>query len=203
MPAPIRSAHGSDLPYFYDICLKTGNCGKNAEGLFSDPYLIGQYYAAPYLFHDPALCFIAESCGRPAGYIIGAADTTAFDSWFESEWLPILRRRYPPERPAVSAIEGALIAAVNRRVEPPNHIEAPWYPRHPAHLHIDLLPELQGQGCGRALVERFFEAMRQLSVPGIHLGVDGRNAKAIAFYRKIGFVLLREESWGLTMGLEF
>ena len=202
MPVSIRAAHGSDAPHLYRICLKTGDSGRDAESLFSDPWLIGQYYAAPYLFFQRELCFVAEEDGVPAGYIIGASDTAAFDAWFESEWLPVLRRRYPPNFPAISAKERELVEAVNRVVLPPDPAASPWISRCPAHLHIDLLPVLQGKGCGRALMERFCDALRERGVPGVHLGVDAQNANAIAFYRKLGFSTLREESWGLTMGLD-
>jgi ribosomal protein S18 acetylase RimI-like enzyme len=202
MPVEIRPAHESDIPYLYRICLETGDSGKDATALFGDPYLIGQYYAAPYLFFQKECCFVAELDRVPMGYIIAAADTAAFNAWFDSEWLPILRRRYPPDFPAASPKERELVAAVNRPVAPPDPVVSPWMARYPAHLHIDLLPALQGKGCGRVLMERLWAALRERGVPGVHLGVGAGNQNAIAFYRKLGYAVLREESWGLVMGKE-
>ena len=54
----IRNVEFSDIPYLYEICLKTGASGKDAAGLFYDPYLLGQYYAAPYAFFEKELCFV-------------------------------------------------------------------------------------------------------------------------------------------------
>jgi ribosomal protein S18 acetylase RimI-like enzyme len=57
----------------------------------------------------------------------------------------------------------------------------------PAHLHIDLLPELQGQGFGRQLMRTVLAELHRRGIPGVHLGVSPTNLPARAFYRKIGF----------------
>ena len=57
---------------------------------------------------------------------------------------------------------------------------------HPAHLHVNLLPPLQGRGVGRRMLETLFDAL--VGVPGIHVGVAPRNARAAAFYVHHGFV---------------
>ena len=98
MAAFIRQAHGSDVPYLYEICLKTGDNSKDATDLFYDPLLMGQYYAAPYFFHDPGLCFVADD-RIPQGYIVAAEDTTVFRQWLATEWLPPLKRRYQDPYP--------------------------------------------------------------------------------------------------------
>ncbi|MDR2797203.1 MAG: hypothetical protein LBB80_02570 [Treponema sp.] len=64
MAVLVRPACGSDLPYLYEICLKTGDAGNDASGLFYDPLLLGQYYGAPYFFYDPSLCFVAKDLNR-------------------------------------------------------------------------------------------------------------------------------------------
>jgi ribosomal protein S18 acetylase RimI-like enzyme len=43
-------------------------------------------------------------------------------------------------------------------------------------------------------------ALSRQGVPGVRLGVGARNAGGIAFYRKVGFITLREEAWGFVMG---
>jgi ribosomal protein S18 acetylase RimI-like enzyme len=203
MDTTIRPASFSDIPYLYEICLKTGDSGKDASALFSDPWLIGQYFAAPYLFHDSSLCFIAEMNRIPKGYIIAAADTRSFNLWLDRVWLPRLRERYPLtllEDSAFSVNERSVITALHDR-----HSERPetsWLVRHPAHLHIDLLPDLQGKGCGRALIETLIDALKDRGCRGVHLGVSGTNTGAISFYRKMGFVELENAEWGLFMGKE-
>ncbi len=198
----IRPAEDSDIPYLYDICLKTGDSGNDATGLFNDPLLLGQYYAAPYLFYDKSLCFIAEEDLVPKGYVL-AADTLTFNFWFGREWLPSLRRRYPADRSGKtcrSKFEEAMIQLVHSTVPFINPRNDPWIRKYPVHLHIDLLPDLQGKGCGRKLMDTLGEELHRRRCPGIHLGVSGNNTHAIGFYEKLGFSILRRESWGLIMG---
>ena len=206
----MRNVELSDIPYLYEICLKTGASGKVASGLFYDPYLLGQYYAAPYAFFERELCFVCEIDGVPQGYILCASDTIRFNKWMENVWLPPLRRRYPlyyPQEKLKSDTEKQIVSFLHRTLDPSDSAESSFYERYPAHLHIDLLPSLQGMGQGRALVEKLFAALEAKNargegtgVPGIHLGVSGANAGAIGFYRKIGFQTLSEEDWGLVMG---
>ncbi len=66
----------------------------------------------------------------------------------------------------------------------------PFARHYPAHLHIDLLPELQGQGWGRRLIEALRDRLRAAGVPGVHLVAAGTNAGAIAFYERLGFTRL-------------
>lgn len=199
----IRGAHPSDLPYLYGICLKTADSGKDATALYSDPWLVGQYFAAPYLVRDSSLCFVAEEEGIPKGYIVAADDTEAFDSWLDRFWLPPLRARYPLSRleaHKVSDREENLYRYINRTGPFVTRENSPWLADYPAHLHIDLLPDLQGKGCGRLLMERLFEALAGRGCPGVHLGVDGQNLNAVGFYRKLGFEDLERPEWGFMLG---
>jgi len=200
MNITIRYAAFSDIPYLYDICLKTGDNGKNAESLFSDPWLLGQYYSVPYLVNDRTLCFVAEENGIPKGYAVAAIDTTAFDEWLETDWLPIMRNRYKLsllESNEISECEKGLVTTLHE-----NHLKkatAAWLAEYPAHLHIDLLPDLQGKGCGRRLMEALEARLAEKGCPGVHLGVNAGNVQAISFYAKIGFSVREETSWGFFM----
>jgi GNAT superfamily N-acetyltransferase len=198
----VRGAEFSDIPYFYEICLKTGDAGKDASGLFYDPYMIGQYYAAPYLFFERDLCFLAELDGIPQGYIIGASNTSRFDTWLEKEWLPPLRNRYGnyPAEKIKTDTEKKVISLFYKKRDLSEKTEDTVYKNYPAHLHIDLLPSLQGKGTGKALMETLCAALVKKNIPGVHLGVGGTNTGAIAFYKKLGFSVLEEEDWGLVLG---
>jgi ribosomal protein S18 acetylase RimI-like enzyme len=67
---------------------------------------------------------------------------------------------------------------------------------HPAHLHIDMLPRLQGRGLGRSLLDHLFAGLRSAGADAVHLGVSPENTNAIAFYERLGFDVLIE---GLTI----
>ena len=197
----IRRAVLSDLPYLYEICLKTGDEGKDASALFFDQYLLGHYYIAPYLVYQSGICFVAEFEYRPQGYIAAVPDTASFKQWMEEQWLPPLRKQYPKPFPqARSEKEKEIIGFIHERQFPIDITAQPWLTDYPAHLHIDLLPGLQGKGQGRVLIDRLFNELAEKGVSGLHLGVASSNAGAIAFYKKTGFSVLEEHDWGLTMG---
>jgi GNAT superfamily N-acetyltransferase len=184
--------------------LKTGDKGKDALALFNDPYVIGQYYAAPYLLYPKGVCFVVEYEYRPQGYII-AADTADFSRWMEEVWLPPLRERYPrpfPPKIICSESEEKIVKTIHKSCLPLDDEEKLLCKDYPAHLHIDLLPGLQGKGMGRALINKLCEELAQMGIPGVSLGVDKENKNAAAFYLKVGFSVLHEEKWGSIMGMK-
>jgi ribosomal protein S18 acetylase RimI-like enzyme len=65
----------------------------------------------------------------------------------------------------------------------PRRMSEPW----PAHLHINLLPRLQGSGIGVLLMDHWRAAVGALCAPAAHLAVGARNTRATAFYRAYGF----------------
>jgi GNAT superfamily N-acetyltransferase len=199
----IRRGVLPDLPYLYEICLKTTDSGKDGTHLYYDPYMIGQYYAAPYLFYKEGICFVAEYEYRPQGYIVAVPDSMAYDAWMEEVWLKLLREHYPrpfPEEFVRSEDERRTLERIHKTTNPKDREAIPWYKDYPAHLHIDLLPGIQGKGMGRSLVEALFSELSVLGVSGLHLGVGKRNQGACAFYRKTGFSELAETETGYTMG---
>lgn len=205
----IRKAHLCDVPYLYEICLKTGFTGTNAQELFNDPYMIGQYYAANYLFFQPDSCFVVYCdddttentqellLKRPQGYILGCTDTMRFNDWMETEWLPPLRNCYSLPYVGKTEFENQIALLFHKKLD---FGSQSWASDYPAHLHIDILPSLQGKGCGRILIEAFLESLREKKVSGVHLGVGGKNEKAVGFYRAVGFSVLEEAEWGFVMG---
>jgi len=74
--------------------------------------------------------------------------------------------------------DAEVITLIHHPESPPDEVVA----RYPAHLHIDLLPVLQGRGVGREMMSRLLEELRTRKVPGVHLGVDARNQRAVGFY---------------------
>jgi ribosomal protein S18 acetylase RimI-like enzyme len=199
----IRKAVLQDLPYLYKICLETGASGKDASSLFNDPFVLGQYYAAPYLIYPFGFCFVAEYENRPQGYVLAAADTEDFSRWFEEHWLPGLRLQFPlpfASSLAASDSEKEIFKNINRTHFPVSCDDKKLFNEWPAHLHIDLLPSIQGKGVGKTLLQHLFAALKGNGTKGLHLKVDAQNKGAIVFYRKIGFALLEETDDCLTFG---
>lgn len=200
----IRQLTLADLPYIYDICLKTGNNGKDASNLFMDPYMIGHYYAAPYLFYEIDVCFAAvnndNEYKRPSGYIIGTSDSASFYEWFYSSWIPHVQLLYPRDSTLTSPNEKRILEIIYEKDEAPDSSILKDYP---AHLHIDLLSELQGRGAGKLLMKTFFEKLQKKQCKGLHLGVAKANEHAVGFYKKLGFSILEESQYSFLLGLKF
>ncbi|HEV7647001.1 MAG TPA: GNAT family N-acetyltransferase [Actinophytocola sp.] len=182
----IRGYRPGDEPALYEICLRTGASGEDATGLYRDPNLLGEVYVGPYLRLAPTLAFVAEDEGGVSGYVLGAADTRAFELACEREWWPALRSRYALGVFPASSPDDRLA----RLIHGPGEASDDVIERYPAHLHIDLLPRLQGRGFGRRLLETLFDALRTGGVPAVHLGVGLANQRAIGFYERMGFTMV-------------
>jgi ribosomal protein S18 acetylase RimI-like enzyme len=196
----IRKACTQDLPYLYRIALKTALSGLDGTDFFHDPFCVGHYYAAPYLFFEPDLCFVAlDEHKIPSGYIVGTSDTEAFSNWMNDTWLVPLRPQYRNRSTFKCESERRIVESI---LKGPG--EGIWeHVGYPAHMHIDLLPSIQGRGLGKGLVNTFFGALGEKGVDGVHLGVDGQNTHAIGFYEKMGMTLLKQLQWGMVFGKQF
>jgi ribosomal protein S18 acetylase RimI-like enzyme len=178
----VRAYQPRDYWDVSDVCLRTGEGGADATGLYVSDELLPDIYARPYLLFMPALAFVVEHAGRVGGYILCAPDTAAFVERYRAEWLPILARKYSPVARPSTPNERAVWSGFH-----PERMLFPELARYPAHLHIDLLPALQGRGLGRLLMNRLMRALRERGVPGLHLSLAPTNTRARGFYDHIGF----------------
>jgi len=169
------------------VCLRTAAGGGDATGVYSDDTLMPEVFALPYVEYAPELAFVVSDGRRVLGYVIGVADTAAFIEWWKREWTPGFAARHPspgaPTGHAPGFTEAELIDAGTN----PERMRIPELDDYPAHLHIDLLPELQGQGYGRRLIDALRAALAERGVPAVHLGMDAANTGARAFYDRLGF----------------
>nr|WP_201471332.1 GNAT family N-acetyltransferase [Microbacterium hydrocarbonoxydans] len=195
----IRPYRPSDRAALYEVCTRTADAGADATGILSDDSLWGDLFAVPYAERHPDLAWVVETDDqRVIGYLVATDDTDAFATWFRDEWWPPLAERYP--RPAEATTR-------EERLIEYGHAQAPGTNRHasdyPAHLHIDLLPETQGQGLGRALIEALFAELTRRGVPALHLGMDPNNTGAAMFYKRLGMHPLPAEPGAQHFGVRF
>lgn len=192
----IRPYRPDDLDAVYSICLRTGDAGADATGLYHDASLIGHVYAGPYVTLEPDLCFVLADRDDVLGYILGTRDSLRFERLCERDWYPPLRRRYP----APAADDDSKDARMKRLIHSGYHADpdlAAW----PAHLHIDLLPEAQGRGRGCALLRAFLDRLRDLRVSGVHLLTGPNNPRAMAFYSHMGFIPAKQSAGTIAYGM--
>ena len=184
-----RQVRSEDLHALYAISLATGHEGGDASHLYNDPQLVGHIYSAPYAVFEPKLAMIVEDCQGIAGFAVGARDTGEWERLLAAQWWPTLRGRYinPPATARNSWTPDERRANM---IHHPTLTHPDILREYPAHLHLNLLPRLQGRGIGTRLFEKWRNAAVEQGAKGIHVGVNRANASARFFWKKMGFVEL-------------
>ncbi len=196
----IRRYRPADRQALYEVCLRTGDSGQDATGRYRNPDLLGDVFVGPYLALRPQFAFVVDDGSGAEGYVLGALDTTAFHRECEERWWPALRERYRDAPVPAGRADGWLLDWIRHPppAAPPEIIDV-----YPSHLHIDLLPRWQSGGWGRRMMERLWAELEAARSPGVHLGVGTRNARAIGFYRHLGFVELGRGDEDVILGRVF
>lgn len=179
----MRRYEPADLDALREICVLTGHTGGDARGVMSDTSLLPDTFAEPYVVFDPLLAFVADDGGRAVGYILGTADTVAFTDWFRTVWLSLVAPRHAGRPVAVTDFESLILELM---YDPGRMVHADLAP-YPAHLHIDILPEYQGRGLGRQLIDAFRGELVSRGIEKFHLSMNPANVDARAFYDRLGF----------------
>ncbi len=181
----IRPVAAADLDACYEIALKTGDSGKDATALHSDPKLIGHLYVAPYVVLEPHLAMVAVDDQGIAGYLVGVTDTLAFQARLARDWWPALQAQYAPP-----AGEGAPWTAADagyiRQIHHPEQLPPDVVAHYPAHMHMNLLPRLRRQGVGTRLMQAWRGAAGEAGRK-THVGVSRTNPVGRAFWESQGF----------------
>lgn len=184
-PVPVvRRYHPEDRARVRAICHRTGYMGEPADWYWRDAESFADVWTGWYTDREPGSCFVVEWRGRVAGYLAGCADTARAPRTSAVIARQILRRGLLL-RPGTAGFLWRGILDTLR--EGRGADDALVDPRHPAHLHIDLLPEVRGRGAGRALMRAWLEQLRGLGVPGCHLITLAENTRGIAFFEAMGF----------------
>jgi ribosomal protein S18 acetylase RimI-like enzyme len=191
MSAPnisVRQARLDDENAVAAICLKTAASGEDATGLYSREDMPGLVWAVPYLYASIEHCFVAQIDGEVVGYMVTTPDSFAFQKWLNAQWRKEFDARLKGFEAQTDADKNALRAAAEHRTMVPDYAQD-----YPAHLHINLLPEAQGTGLGRKLMDAACDKLIADNVIGLHLGVAEKNVKAIGFYQAMGFKRLTDQ----------
>jgi ribosomal protein S18 acetylase RimI-like enzyme len=203
MPFTIRPVVPEDAPALSRICLLTGDAGQSAEHLHRHCELPGLVWALPYVslpsetartwgfvLVDETALDDGGTTKAIKGYVVGTSNTRAYEAATEVEWWPSLRNRFPVS----SNGDGRRIKADQEYIDlihraPDVALDA-CLAVSPAHMHINLLPEVQRRGWGRRLIGRVVEHLREEQINAMWLGINERNTAARTFYEKLGF-------WGI------
>ena len=72
---------------------------------------------------------------------------------------------------------------------------------YPAHMHIDIMEEYTHGGNGTKLFEALLERLKKDQVKGLILGVAKSNERAVSFYKKMGFQIIKDQEYGYNMAM--
>jgi ribosomal protein S18 acetylase RimI-like enzyme len=187
----IRLATLADERRLYEICVSTGDSGKDATGIFEQPDLLGDIWVGPYLHLSPDHCFVIDDNQQAVGYCIATLDTTSFETVTKALWWPVKQAIY--ECPDITSQDSwsrdERIAHLihNPLVSPPEFLE-----EYPSHAHINLVAEMQGKGWGKKLMNTMEDSLRVAGSPGVHLILSSKNLNALAFYQAVGYHVIFE-----------
>lgn len=182
----LRPVLEADVPALYAISLATGAAGGDATDQYVDGRLVGHIYSAPYAVLCPETAFVAEDEQGVGGYVVGAVDTVTFEERLERDWWPRLREIYqdPSGIPWKDWTPDQLRSFM---IHHPHRMTGAMIEAFPAHVHMNLLPQMQRRGIGRRLIELWLATAGNLGGVGVHCGVNAANQAGLAFWQAVGF----------------
>ena len=183
----VRPYRPDDRASVRHICHLTGYMGDPISWQWRDHASFADLFSGYYTDREPESSLVVEMDGRVVGYLLGCLDTARIGDPLRPIYGHLARRGLlvRPGTAGVlwrSAWDGLADLAHRRPL-----LKEPIDPAHPAHLHINLLPEARGKGVGRQLVSRWFGSLVDAGIPGCQLGTWAENGSAIAFFRSMGF----------------
>ncbi len=199
MNLSIRPYQTADEAAIENITFRTGFKGEGLEGrdYFHDKRLFYLIFIAYYARYEQKHFFVAidEDLQGTVGFICGAPDTNIQEKRFANKmiWRIAYRTflvtmwRHPKTLITLLKLGKVLI---EMRSNP--ELTAKIHAHYPAHLHINVLPEYHRSGIGTLLLSHFEKHMTEVGVEGIHLETSSRNHKAVPFYHKHGYTIVKE-----------
>ncbi len=190
----VRDFEPGDRGAVRHICYLTGYMGAPVDWYWRDEESFADMFCGYYTDREPESTLVAVTNGEVKGYLLGCRDSSR-------AWDPgavaarhVLRRGIA-FRPGTAGIIWRSIADIvvdtaRRRVDPRRYSFSD--PDYPAHLHMNLLPELRGTGTGGVLMRRWLDRLRSESVRGCHLQTKAENTNAIGFFEAMGFARHRD-----------
>lgn len=200
--AKIEPYQEADREGLFSVCHRTGFFGEDASPQFKDAYLFGLIIASYYIDYEPENCLVVKEGDKVVGYINGTTDTISEKEKFEHHILPRVISRML--KYTIFHSPKDVLFIVEHKIRGESECDRYLYSDellegYPSHLHINLLPDYQRKGLGTQLMDCFEEKMRAKGVVGLRLDTTSENRKAIPFYGKRGYTILKEfpdTPWG-------
>ncbi len=179
----IRAYEPADREAIRRICFETGYMGEPIDWLWRDRESFADLITRYYTDREPESILVGTQDGRVVGYLTGCVDSECSRGAAVREIRRLIRNG-ALRKPGLASFLGRVLIDIVRDRGAPE--EALFGARWPAHLHIDFLPEGRGKGLGRRILNQWFERLRSLGTPGVHLGTFAENHPAIGFFEACG-----------------
>ena len=196
----LRPLRIPDFAQVANIAYQTGYFGDPAQIFFPDSALFGDLWIGPYLqtsgLERGTLGLVAvqnplEGNAEVLGYIVGMTNPAQYQQALSRELVRVLGRlasgRYPRWRGCVAYLARAVLC-------PGPHLDGGAYP---AHLHLNLLPQVRGLGLGGRLLDAYLGVLRLGGARGVQLSTTLENRSALVLYQKRGFTVMAQRESGL------
>lgn len=115
-------------------------------------------------------------------YLLSYPDENSFDAEQEAEFLKE-KTESPNEIEIVALVDGVVAGTAGIEA-----VGAKYKLKHRAELGIAILKEYWGLGLGKALMEACIECAKNAGYTQMELNAVAENERAVALYRKMGFV---------------
>lgn len=165
-----------------DICIATASPSLTKDNR-AKQILLNQY-CNYYIECEPDYCFVAVENDIAVGYILCSSDY----------------KRYSKD-----------IIYYNKQIKKLNffkgiqcgfekNIYKKYYEYYPAHLHIDILEEHTHKGVGSMLINALTDKLIERKIKGVMLSCSSTNARALNFYKKHNFEVLKKNKFFILLG---
>ena len=161
--------------------------GAPAPQVWGHEESVAAVYLTPYMDLEPESLFVAVSGGALVGYLTGCVDSAAFPT--EADRMKDAIKRYRlvlRPRPAMffaRSVWDTAWSGLRRQPAAGELHDERW----PAHLHINVLPEVRGAGAAEGLMNAWLDRLRVVGSPGCSLQTQLENHRAVRFFTRMGF----------------
>ncbi len=195
----IRPYQPSDREALFKIAADTAFFGAPIEKYMEDRRIFLDAFYAYYTDYEPEHAWVAATDGKVVGFLTGAVNTRrqhqVSQQLTRQVWKRLITGGYHP---------GMLTFRYALRIwwgDLQGEMPSADLDIYPAHLHINIDAACRGFGLGRKLIETYLFQLRELGVPGVHLGTTSENEGACRLYEKMGFQLVAAHRSSLWHGI--
>lgn len=169
-------------PDVQNICIETASPSLTKDSKATEILLL--QYCNYYLECVPQYCFVATDNNSAVGYILCTPDYNAYSK-------DIIN--YNNQIRKINFFKGIQCSFENK-------IYKKYALQYPAHLHIDLLEEYTRNGVGSKLITALIDKLKKEKIKGIMLSCASSNTRALNFYKKHGFRVLKQNKIFAILG---